>query len=332
MLARLALAALHDGAAETTVTLVVPFAAYFVAEHVEGSGVLAVLAVGLYLRTYAHPAVTAGGYLLGRSVWGFVDYLITSVVFVLIGFELTDVLEGSPVPAGALGLAVGVVLLLVAVRFLWMFPAVAIARVRRRRGSAVPAATPYGTRETVVVAWAGMRGVVTVATALALPLTVDAGGAFPERETIVVVGLVAVLATLVVQGLTLSPLVKRLGVGSDADTAQEVAELRRRATQAALQVLDEADDGAELAEPVRQAVRLQYEGYLAAQDALAGARHRSQHADGDGMSHDLRVLQSSAAEAERELVLRARRRGEVSAEVADEVLSDVETRAVRDLD
>ena len=82
-------------AAETLVTLAAPFAVYLVAEQVHGSGVLAVLALGLYLRSYGHPAISSGGWLLGRAVWGFADYVITCLVFVLIGFELTDVLRRS---------------------------------------------------------------------------------------------------------------------------------------------------------------------------------------------------------------------------------------------
>ncbi len=233
VLTRFGLAALNDATAETTVTVAVPFVAYLVAEGIHGSGVLAVLTVGLFLRTYSHTAVTSGGWLLGRAVWRYADYLITSLVFVLIGFELTAVLENSHVDAGTVRLAMLVVGVLVAVRFCWMFPATALARLRRHRQQT---ASPYGARETVVAAWAGMRGVVTVATALALPAVTQNGSAFPGRGEIVFVALTTVLVTLVVQGLTLAPLVTALSVGSESDDRREVAELRRRATEAALEV------------------------------------------------------------------------------------------------
>lgn len=337
VLTRRALAALHDAAAETTVTVAMPFAAYLVAGQLDGSGVLAVLSLGLFLRTYGHPALTSGGWLLGRAVWRFADYLITSLVFVLIGFELTAVLEDSGLSAETRGLAVAVVVVLVVVRFGWLFPAAFLARFRQRRREA---ATPYGARETLVAAWAGMRGVVTVATALAIPLTTDAGRSFPHRNEIVAVGLVCVLATLVVQGLTLAPLVRLLGVGVDADTGREVAALRQRAARAALDSVRSSTAGDDVPEPVRRAATLQYDGYLAAQAALDAARTGSAGGippeitdqPGSGYADALERVLREASEAERTVVLDARRTGEVSAAVADEVLSDIEARAVRDFD
>ncbi len=324
-LTKVSLAALHDDTAETTMTVAMPFAAYFVAEQIEGSGVLAVLALGLFLRSYGHPALTSGGWLLGRAVWRFADYLITGLVFVLIGFELTDVLQASQVDGSTVVLAAVVVGTLVVTRFAWMFPATALARWHARSKNV---ASPSGVRETGVVAWAGMRGVVTVATALALPLSTESSDTFPNRPTIVFVGLSVVLVTLVVQGLTLAPLVRWLGVGSDADTYREVVELRRRASQAGLDRVREAGDG--VPEPVRRAMELQYQGFMAAQEALDSARSPGQ--GNQAYRHELAELVHQASEAERDVVLRARALGEVSAEVADEVLTDVEARAVRDVD
>jgi CPA1 family monovalent cation:H+ antiporter len=322
---RRALAALHDPAAETTVTVAVPFAAYLVAEEVHGSGVLAVLTLGLFLRSYAHPAITSAGWLLGRAVWSYADYVITSAVFVLIGFELTAVLEDSSLGGDAVGLALAVVVTVVAVRFLWTFPAAALARSWRRRRDL---SSPYGFPETTVVSWAGMRGVVTVATALALPMTTDAGADFPHRAEIVVAGLVTVLVTLVVQGLTLPTVVRLLGVGAEGDTGEEVTQLRLRAAQAGLDAVHRSIAEGEVSEPVRRAATAQYEGYLEAQQALQGARA----GDEEEMSRQLSEVLRRASEAERDLVLDVRRRGEVSAAAADEVLQDVESRALRDVE
>ena len=329
LLTRWALAALRIAAAETLVTLAAPFAVYLVAEQVHGSGVLAVLALGLYLRSYGHPAISSGGWLLGRAVWGFADYVITCVVFVLIGFELTDVLRRSTPEVDVSLLAVSVIATLVAVRLALVFPAARLARLPWR--GQTPDA-PSGWRETLVVGWAGMRGVVTVATALALPLTTESGAPFPHRDTIIAVGLATVLVTLVVQGLTLSPLVRGLGVGTAGSSAPEVAALRQRAAAAALDSVRSADPG--IPEAVRRAAELQYEGYLAAQEALAASRlgPTSGAREGDGDDADqLDAVLHLASEAERAVVLEARRNGEVSAEAADEVLADVEARALRDL-
>ncbi len=330
LLTRWALAALHDAAAETTVTLAAPFAVYLLAEHVHGSGVLAVLSLGLYLRSYAHPSVTSAGWLLGRAVWGYGDYLITNLVFVLIGFELTAVLRQSHVEGSLLWLTAAVIGTLVVIRLLWVFPAGALARLRLRGPND---STPYGARETLVAGWAGMRGVVTIATALALPLGIDSGAPFPNRNTIIVVGLSTVLVTLVLQGLTLAPLVRALNVGTAGHTNQEVVTLRKDAATAALHHVRDAVAAGDVPEPVQRAARLQYEGYLAAQDALDQARGRGDDGDPVGGDHAeaLELLLREASEVERGVVVDARRRGRVSAEAADEVLSDVEARALRDL-
>ncbi len=329
LLSRLALAALHDATAETTVTVAMPFVVYLVADRAHGSGVLAVLSLGLFLRSTAHSAVTSGGWLLGRAVWRYADYLITSLVFVFIGFELTAVLETSRLTSSTALIAAMVVGLLIVVRFVWMFPAAALARAGLRR---YKVESPYGTRETVVAAWAGMRGVVTVATALALPTFTNGGGAFPRRSEILVVGLACVLATLVVQGLSLAPLVKALHVGSEADPRQQAADLRWKAAANALDELrslgSDADADDAVPDTVREAVISLYQGYLASQEALGSAR-RPEDEDVDH-SRELEQLLRRASEIERRVVIRARRRGEVSAEVADSVLQDVETRSVRD--
>jgi CPA1 family monovalent cation:H+ antiporter len=324
-LARVALAALHDAPAETTVTVVMPFVAYLGAERLHGSGVLAVLALGLYLRSYGHPAVTAQGWLLGRAVWNYVDFILSSLTFTLIGFELTTVLGHTATGAGTVRLAVVVLLVLVLSRAAWMYPAVAIARALQRRADAP---VVHGWRETTVVTWAGMRGVVTVATALALPQLVKSGAGFPHRSDVVLVALFCVLVTLVVQGLTLSPLVRALGVGGAADDGSAVAALRARAAQAVLQDLRSVDD-ASVPEGVRRAVLLQYESYARAQQALSDARRGT---EGEAAPEQLELLLERASEVERSVVLEARRSGEVSSETADEVLRDIEARAVRDLD
>jgi CPA1 family monovalent cation:H+ antiporter len=324
-LTRIALGALHDASAETTLTLAMPFATYLLAEQVEGSGVLAVLTIGLYLRSYGHPALTSGGWLLGRSVWRYADYVITSLVFVLIGFELSAVLEVSPVHRTSVTVAVVTVVVLVALRFAWMFGVGRLAHLPGRR----PASGRTNRRELLVLSWAGMRGVVTVATVLALPVTTESSGDFPQRPEIVFVALTCVLVTLVVQGLSLSPLVHALHVGTDADTAGAARELRHRAMEAALQVV--RDRQGEIPEAVCHAVTMQYEGRLAAQDAL----HDARTGDDDGRpdrADALQQLLAQTSEAERSLVLRARRSGEVSPEVADDVLSEIEAGALRDLD
>jgi Na+/H+ antiporter len=325
VVSRLVLARIHDGYAETTVTVLVPFLAYVGAEHANGSGVLAVLVLGLYLRTYAHDATTSGGWLLGRAVWTYADFLITSLVFTLLGFELVAVIRSTGTGPGTIGLALLVTGTLVVFRAVWVFPTAWLSRVRARRRDAP---IPSGWRESTVVAWAGMRGVVTVATAVALPTVVVGGGPLPNRDELVTVALIAVLSTLVVQGLTLTPLTTLLKVGSDLDEAAEVARLRLRATAAAIEHI-RTEEG-DVDEDVRGAAEAQYEGYLAAQETIQRARSGSRDGTAEERGWALEALLSRASDVERQLVLRERRRGDVSAGSADEVLRDIENRALRD--
>ncbi len=321
--AKVALSVVHDGYAETTLTVLVPFLAYVGAERLHGSGVLAVLALGLYLRTYGHAATTSQGWLLGRAVWSYADFLVTSLVFAILGYELVKVFDRTQVSRHSIVLATMVVTVLVVLRFGWVFAGAWVGRQRSRRRDEM---WPQGWRESTVVSWAGMRGVVTVAATLAIPELIDGGRPFPDRDQIVVVALAVVLATLVLQGLTLAPLTRHLGVGRADDDSAEVAALRKRATEAALEHLrGDALDG--VLDEVSRAAMLQYDGYLAAQDAMTRAR---QLGDSEESGHDqLRSVLERATDVERTLVLDARRRGLVSPASADEVLRDIEARALR---
>jgi CPA1 family monovalent cation:H+ antiporter len=326
---KVVLAAIQEPNAETTATVLIPFVAYVGAERLGGSGVLAVLFLGLFLRSQGHSATTSRGWLLGRSVWSYADFLITSLVFALLGYELVKVIGSTEEHGHTLQLVSLVVATLVVFRAGWVFAAAWISGLRARRRD-YPA--PVGWRETTVVAWAGMRGVVTVATALALPATTEDGGAFPRRDEIVVVALACVLLTLVAQGLTLGPLAGRLGVADQDEEGDELSQLRRRAAQAALEQVRSEPTGeapGDLAEEVRRAAILQYEGYIAAQTAMAQARRTDLDGDRDAADQLDRVLARASA-VERELVLEARTRGEVGAAAADEVLRDIEARALRD--
>jgi NhaP-type Na+/H+ or K+/H+ antiporter len=256
-LARRALGLLDDPAAETTVTIAVPFALYLVADRIGSSGVLAVLVAGLYLRSSASREVTSAGWLLGRSVWRYVDFAVSGLLFAFLGVELTNVLATTSLlgDGSTLRLAAAVLGVLVVSRAAAMFLASGLAGRRARRAGS---ATPYGWRESAVAAWAGMRGVVTVATALALPQA-GAHGDFPAREEVVLVALLVVIATLVLQGLTLAPLIRRLRVASEVDERSDVRRLHRLATEAALDRLRDVDD---VPEEVRAVVLQQYESRL----------------------------------------------------------------------
>ncbi len=329
LVTQLTLARIRDGYAETTLTLLVPFVAYVGAEHVNGSGVLAVLVLGLYLRTYGHAATTSRGWLTGRAVWSYADFLITSLVFALLGFELVAAIRVVSFDGTTVLLSLTVVLALVLFRFGWIFASASLAGRRARRRD-LP--VPIGWRESTVVSWAGMRGVVTVATALALPEVVDSGQPLSDRDELVVVALVCVMLTLIVQGVTLTPLTRLLKVGNESDPGPEIVALRRRAAEAGLDHLRarQAEVGAQDTDPVREAAMQQYDGYLAFQRAMEQGAPSRHGGDEAADTERLRSLLGEAGDVERQLVLDERRSGVVSSATADEVLRDIESRALRD--
>ncbi|MDR3034860.1 MAG: Na+/H+ antiporter, partial [Kitasatospora sp.] len=233
---------LEEATLQVGVTLLVPFVSYVVAEEFRGSGVLAVLVTALFLSHHASDADDVFGRLAGQTFWEIVETLVTGVAFGLIGLELHHVF--GTVDAGwdvMLSAAGAVVAAVVGVRLLWLLPMAWVTR-RLHRLRDVEEDILLSWRETAVMWWSGMRGVATVALALAVPLELDDGKAFPKREWILFIAFAVVLTTLVVQGLTLPSLVRKLGV--TADSAAESAlerQLALRVIKASRQRLKEIE-------------------------------------------------------------------------------------------
>jgi CPA1 family monovalent cation:H+ antiporter len=222
---------LDDSPIESALGLVVPFAVYLVAEEVHASGLLAVVVAGLYLGHRA-PQTGFATRLQDEAVWRASDTVLESVVFALIGLQLTTVArEAGPVGPLLLGGAV-VTATAVLARVVWVFPATYLPRLLpavRARDSALSWHAP------AVVGWAGMRGVVSLAAAFAIPPTV------PNREQLVFLAFFVTVATLLLHGLTLPTLIRRLGVHSAESSADALAEAQAQhaAGQAAVARLDE---------------------------------------------------------------------------------------------
>ncbi len=195
-----------------------PYASYVLADELHGSGVLAVLTTALFLAEYSLGADDVLTRLAGATVWDVVDTLVTGVAFGLIGLELHNAIRTASGRWGEmLGWAAAIVGVVVVVRLAWLLPATWLTkRLHAKRD--YDEEIPTSWRETVIMWWAGMRGVASVALALAIPLTMDDGSAFPDRDEIVFIAFGVIMATLVLQGLTLPWLVKRLGVRADTDS------------------------------------------------------------------------------------------------------------------
>ncbi|MCE4942783.1 Na+/H+ antiporter [Streptomyces albulus] len=226
---------------ENTLSLLIPFTAYAAAEQVGASGVLAVVVVGLYLghRSWQVDFETR---LQEEAVWKMVSFVLESAVFALIGLQLPVVLRGLGEfsTAQALGYAAVVFGAVVLARYAWVFPATYLPRLFSARIRSREPDTTW--RAPVIVGWAGMRGVVSLAIAFSIPTTVHDGGPFPARNLVLFLTFTTVIGTLVVQGLTLPPLIRALRLpGRDAQ-AETLAEAQAqseasRAAEARLDVL-----------------------------------------------------------------------------------------------
>lgn len=239
---------LEDKLLDIAVSLLAGFAAYFLAERFHASGVLAAVACGLVLGRKQHAEFTGESRLGMASVWGFVEFLLTALVFMLIGLQLRGIvqrLDGHD--AGGLALlGVAVAGTLIVSRFVWVFPATWIPRLLSRRIREQDPLPPWS--YPTILSWAGMRGVVSLAAALALPAR------FPGRDIIVFLAFCAIFATLVLQGTTLGWVIRRLGLEEEAGSVPEP---------------DTATARAELAEASLEAVREHLEGDVPEHDEAA---------------------------------------------------------------
>ena len=216
---------LDDPVVASAIGLLTPFAAYWLAEELRGSGVLAVVAAGLYLG-HTSPRAGYATRLYEEPIWSTVDLVLESFTFALIGMQLPWVVRDVIASDQGLrhGIAVSLAILLVAIliRPVYIFLTARFDHVRLR-GSHRPAKDSLSARESAVVSWAGMRGVVTLAAAAAIPITSN-GAPFPERATIQLAAYTVAIGTLLVQGLSLPWVITRLGVGSADETAHDAAQ------------------------------------------------------------------------------------------------------------
>jgi CPA1 family monovalent cation:H+ antiporter len=230
---------LDDPPTEITISLATGYLAFLPAEHLHLSGVLAVVAAGLYVGWRAPELSSPSTRLLSFSLWEVLTFLLNATLFVLIGLQLpvvVDDLAGRSV-ASLVADAALVCAVVVGARFVWLFTTPYLVRMVDRRPR--QRELRVGAAPRIVMAWSGLRGAVSLATALALPLETDAGDALPGRELVVFVTFAVVLVTVVGQGLTLPALVRRLGVVADG-REEEHEELlgRLAASKAALTELE----------------------------------------------------------------------------------------------
>ncbi|APU39899.1 MULTISPECIES: Na+/H+ antiporter [unclassified Streptomyces] len=322
---------LGDATLQIGLTLLVPFVSYVLAEELHGSGVLAVLTTALFLAEYASDADDVLGRLAGHTFWEVVDTLVTGVAFGLIGLELHNVFGTAQDRLGEMvGWAAAVVAVVVGVRLVWLLPAGWLAKKLHRRRD-YDEEIPVSWRESVVMWWAGMRGVASVALALAIPLKTDSGEPFPARDEIVFIAFAVIMVTLVCQGLTLPWLVRRLGVEEDTDARREAErQLAIRAAKAAKRRLKEIEEAEDLPEDLlEQLSRRAYDMGARISPDMVDEERREAYAQRVQRLHDVQRIQREMMSAARHEVLAARSEPGSDPEVVDRVLRHLDVRSLR---
>ncbi|MFJ3041326.1 MULTISPECIES: Na+/H+ antiporter [Streptomyces] len=296
---------LTEALLQNTLSLLIPFVAYAVAEQVHASGVLAVVVVALYLGHRAWE-VDFATRLQEEAVWKMVAFVLESAVFALIGLQLPVVLKGLGEYEGidAAWYALAVFLVVAVARFVWVYPATFLprlsARVRAREGD-------LSWKGPFVIGWAGMRGVVSLAIAFSIPLTVHGGEPFPERNLVLFLTFTTVIGTLVVQGVSLPPLIRLLKFPAHDVQAETLAEAnaQAQASRVAELRLDEllADERNALPAPLADRLRMVLERR---RNAVWERLGQVNSVTGETVDDTYRRLSREMISAEREVFVRLR--------------------------
>lgn len=219
---------------DTAITLITPYLMYITAEHFHYSGVLAVVSGGLFLTFRSGDIFTYETRLQAVSVWQTLVFLLNGIVFIMIGLQLPDITSGlGDYSIGeAIFYAVIISLVTIIIRLIWIYPGAYLPRFlfkSIRENEPDP-----GWRLLFVTGWSGMRGVVSLASALAVPLTLDTGAAFPHRNLILFITFIVILCTLVLQGLSLPWIIKKLKIESGGSHKKQEMEIRYKLAAAVL--------------------------------------------------------------------------------------------------
>jgi CPA1 family monovalent cation:H+ antiporter len=308
---------------EVTIALMTGYLAFIPAAAAEASGVLAVVTAGVYLGWRTPELTSVQTRLQGIAVWEILVFVLNALLFALVGLQLSHILDTLTGRSSGELMLYGLLITgtVVLTRILWL---PLFAELPYWFSSTRPRPKPYS--HTFLISWAGMRGAVSLAAALAIPLTTDAGGAFPERDLIIFLTFCVILGTLVLQGLTLPMVIRALRIESDHAEEAEDAKARIHAADAALARLEELLDE----EWVREDTAERLRGLYGFRRNRFSSRFEE---DSDGaieaQSQDYQRLRRELLDAERAAVVALGREGLISSDIAYRVTRDLDLEDAR---
>ncbi len=315
-----------DTQISVTISLLTGYAAFVPADAIGASGVLATVTAGIFVGVRAARILPARIRLQGYFVWDILDFIVNAILFVLVGLQLRSVIDGlSGYSASNLaGYALAVSGVVVGTRLIWFFTVPYLIRAIDRRPA--QRARRVGARWRLVMAWSGMRGAVSLAVALAIPLTTDAGDPFPQRDLIVFLTFAVIFSTLVAQGLSLPVLIQRLGISDGGADADEEVRARLIATKAAIEQLDSLAGEDWTRDETVERMRGMYEYRKRRFAARAGKIEDDGYED---RSLAYQQMVQLVLQAQREALVRMRSDGDLSNEAMNRIIRELDLEESR---
>ncbi|MEY2490588.1 MAG: monovalent cation/hydrogen antiporter [Verrucomicrobiota bacterium] len=315
---------LDDPPVQTMFSLLTPYVAYFSGERLHVSGILAVVIAGIYYGWRAPHVLSGRMRLQAVPVWQMVVFILNGILFMLIGLQLPQVIHALP-PGSARSvakLAVLVLLVIVLVRFVWMFGATYLPRLFSRT---FRRKNPAPWQQTALIAWTGMRGADSLAGALAIPFVLADGTPFPGRDLILLLTFCIIFGTLVVQGLTIKPLVRWLKIEDDHVPEKEERLARLNANEAALARIEEMGSSSQARPETVERLRSEYA------DRIRQLSKDTSHEESARrlFSRDFEELAREALETERDTVIALRNDEAINDDVLRRIQRDIDLAEAR---
>ncbi len=317
---------LDDPPVQITLSLLTPFMAYLPAERLHVSGVLATVTTGIYLGWHSPLIVRARYRLQAFAFWEIVVFLVNGFVFIVIGLQLPGILRALEGQSLARLIADGAIVsaAVIVARFAWVFPVTYLSRWLFPTLRARDPSPPW--REVALTCWAGMRGVVSLAAAFALPFSLANGDAFPGRNYILFITFCVILATLVLQGLTLPVAIRMLGLRDDGSIDEEERGARLEANLAAVRLIDEVAKK-EFPGDVISRLRAEYDDRL--RQLRRCAEQEGDERSGEVATPQYQQLQKRALDVEREAIIRLRNQRVINDKALRRIQRDLDLAEAR---
>ncbi|MCU0367682.1 MAG: Na+/H+ antiporter [Cyclobacteriaceae bacterium] len=313
----------NNATTDSTFTLLAPYSAYLLAEEVHASGVLAVVAAGLFLSPRSSEVFSNRTRIQASAVWDTLIFVLNGIIFILIGLQLPAILENIKTNSITTLIWYGVVVSVATVvaRIIWVFPGAFLPRWLSK--SIREKEKDTNVKSVGIVAWSGMRGIVSLAAALAIPIMVTDTKPFPNRDLIIFLTFCVIFVTLVLQGMTIRKLIQFLGIKTDDQHTKEEERVRVELASSLIEHIEE-NFSLDLSEVVLSQIKSKYENRI-----QRIRKEESTHRLAPEQIEQLQRIQQQLINQEREYILRLRREGKATDELVRKIEYELDLEEAR---